>query len=99
MAIPDNKVLGAMQQLLSVVADFTRLKILCSIAREEKCVSEICADVGASQSLVSHQIRVMKSANILSSRKEGTRVFYALADDHVLALLEVVASHVQEKRH
>ncbi|MDY5441023.1 MAG: metalloregulator ArsR/SmtB family transcription factor [Candidatus Enteromonas sp.] len=98
MAIPDNDVLDAMQSLLSIVADSTRLKILCSIAKEEKCVSEICIEIGASQSLVSHQIRVMKDANLLASRKEGTRVFYTLADDHVLSLLEVVSSHVQEEK-
>ena len=98
MSIPSSDIITAMEGLLSIAADTTRPKILYSIANTEKCVSDIVKEVEASQSLVSHQIRVLKNANLLSSRKEGTRVYYALADHHVLELLEVVNEHVSEKK-
>lgn len=94
--IPDNKVLDKMESLLNVASDFTRLKILYSISDTEKSVSDIIKDVGASQSLVSHQIKVLKKANLVTSRKEGTRVFYKLADEHIVQLLNVVYEHVTE---
>ncbi|MCQ2772001.1 MAG: metalloregulator ArsR/SmtB family transcription factor [Bacilli bacterium] len=94
--IPENKVLDKMESLLNVASDFTRLKILYSISGEEKSVSDIVKEVGASQSLVSHQIKVLKKANLVISRKEGTRVFYQLADDHIVQLLSVVYDHVTE---
>ena len=94
--IPENKVLDKMESLLNVASDFTRLKILYSISDNEKSVTEIIQEVGASQSLVSHQIKVLKKANLVVSRKEGTRVFYKLADDHIVQLLNVVYEHVME---
>lgn len=94
--IPDNKVLDKMESLLNVASDFTRLKILYSISDTEKSVSDIIKEVGASQSLVSHQIKVLKKANLVTSRKEGTRVFYKLADEHIVQLLNVVYEHVTE---
>ena len=86
-----------MERLLGIASDMTRLKILYSILSSEKCVSEIVEDVHASQSLVSHQLKILKDANLVSSRKEGPRVFYSLADEHVTLLLDVVYDHAQEK--
>lgn len=94
-----DEVLDGMENLLHVASDFTRLKIMYSIMGEEKCVSDIVRAVGAEQSLVSHQLKVLKNANLVATRKEGSHVFYSLADDHVIKLLDVVYDHVQEKRH
>lgn len=97
MSQPNPFVLNEMKKLLAVAADVTRLKILFSIAEEEKCVSDIVAEVRSSQSLVSHQLRVLKDANLLTSRREGTRVYYRIADDHVYQLLRAVGDHAKEK--
>ena len=94
---PDDKTLIEMESLLAIVSDYTRLKILYSIIDEEKNVSQIVAEVGASQSLVSHQLRVMRKANLVATRKEKTRVYYHLADDHISSLIELVHDHVVEK--
>nr|MCR5091548.1 metalloregulator ArsR/SmtB family transcription factor [Bacilli bacterium] len=75
----------------------TRLKIMYAIMKEEKSVSEIVEEVGASQSLVSHQLSVLKNADLVSTRKDGTKVFYRLADEHVDMLLKIVYEHVSEK--
>ncbi len=95
--IPDNRTLDKMESLLNVASDFTRLKIMYSISETEKSVSDIVKEVGASQSLVSHQISVLKKANLVSSRKDGTKVYYFLNDDHVIQLLSVVYDHVMEE--
>lgn len=97
MSQPKTETLIEMGKLLSIAADTTRLKILYSIAEEEKCVYEICEEISASQSLVSHQLRTLREANLLTSRKEGTRVYYRFADDHVRQLLMAVEEHAKEK--
>ncbi len=63
----------------------------------EKCVNEIVLDVNASQSLVSHQLKVLKDAGLVGSRKESTKVYYFLKDEHVRKLIEVVLEHAREK--
>ncbi len=94
--MPDDKTLDKMESLLNIASDFTRLKILYAISDKEKNVSEIVLETGASQSLVSHQLNVLKKANLVSTYKVGTKVFYKLSDEHVTKLLEVVHEHVLE---
>ena len=47
--------------------------------------------------MVSHQLSVLKNADLVSTRKDGTKVFYRLADEHVDMLLKIVYEHVSEK--
>lgn len=63
----------------------------------EKCVGDIMKDVDASQSLISHQLKVLKDADLVSVRKEGTKAYYSLKDGHIKELLEVVYEHVMEE--
>lgn len=96
--MPDDKTLDKMESLLNVASDFTRLKIMYSIAEGEKNVTEIVNESGASQSLVSHQLSVLKKAHLVSTHKEGHKVFYRLDDEHVIALLNVTYEHVKEEK-
>ena len=63
----------------------------------EKCVNDIAFEIGASQSLVSHQLKVLKDADLVGTRKEGTKVYYSLKDKHVRLLLGVAYDHVMEE--
>ena len=96
MVMPSEQILERMENLLKVAGDFTRLKILYAIMDGEKSVGEIQEEAGVSQSLASHQLKVLKEENLLSMRKDGTKVYYLLADGHVRDLLKVVYDHVQE---
>ena len=63
----------------------------------EKCVNDIANEIVASQSLVSHQLRVLKDADLVRTRKEKTKVYYSLSDKHVRLLLGVAYEHVMEE--
>ena len=63
----------------------------------EKCVNDIAFEIEASQSLVSHQLKVLKDADLVRTRKEGTRVYYSLKDKHIRLLLGVAYEHVTEE--
>ena len=95
--MPSDKIIYKMESMLNIASDFTRLKIMYAISEKEKNVSEIVKEVGASQSLVSHQLRILRKANLVSTRKEGTCVYYSLADEHVIKLLDVVFEHASEE--
>ena len=62
----------------------------------EKCVNDIASEIGASQSLVSHQLKVLKDADLVRTRKEGTKVYYSLKDKHIRLLIGVAYDHVTE---
>ena len=96
----DDSVLEHIEEFLNVASDYTRLKILYAlINKEEKCVSDIQEIIGASQTLVSHQLAVLKKADFVRSRKDGRHVLYSLSDDHVVELLKLVHDHVIEEGH
>ena len=65
----------------------------------EKSVGEIVIETGASQSLVSHQLKVLKDAKLVKTRKEGQKVYYSLCDGHVKALLNIAIEHVEEQEN
>ncbi len=94
--IPEDRKIDKMESLLNVASDFTRLKIMYSILGEEKNVTEIVGEVGANQSLVSHQLAVLRKAHLVSTRKEGHKVYYTLADEHVESLIKLVQEHIEE---
>ena len=95
--IPNEETIDRMEGMLNIASDSTRLKILYTLIGEEKSVSEIVEAVEASQSLVSHQLQILRKSDLVSLRKEGTSVIYSLADEHVEALLSVVHENVKEK--
>lgn len=96
--IPDDNTLDKMESILNIASDFTRLKILYCILGEQKAVNQICEETGASQSLVSHQLAILKKNHLVSSTRVGHNVFYQLDDEHVEQLLEITFDHVNEDR-
>ena len=48
---------------------------------------------------MSHQLKVLKDADLVRTRKEGTRVYYSLKDRHVRLLLGVAYEHVMEEEN
>lgn len=84
-------------KMLKVMSDETRLKILYSLLKGEKCVCELQELTNSSQSLISHQLASLRKANLIGFRKDGNRVFYALKDEHVKKILDIVQEHVLEE--
>ena len=62
----------------------------------ERCVSEIVEETKCSQSLVSHQLKVLKDLDVVKFRKEGLRVYYSLKDGHIKEILNTLKEHVEE---
>ena len=82
-----------------VVGDETRMKILCSIAREELCVNDIADKVSMTKSAVSHQLKLLKDEALVKARRDGKNIFYSLDDHHVLDIIEIAFTHIDHKCH
>lgn len=65
-------------EFLKIIAEENRLKILCILKNEEKCVCEIWQYLELPQNLVSHHLKVLKDFNLVLSRQEGLKIFYSL---------------------
>lgn len=86
--------LQILAELFKVLGDPTRLRILQQLMSKEMCVSEIAEAIEMGQSAVSHQLRVLRQARLVTFRKEGKTAWYTLNDDHVFALLSQGIEHV-----
>ena len=63
---------------LKIISEENRLKILCILQKQEKCVCDIWRCLKLPQNLVSHHLKVLKNFGLISSKKEGLKVFYKL---------------------
>ncbi len=79
-----------------VLGDVTRVRILDALSREDLCVGDLASLVGQSESAVSHQLRLLRSARLVRARRAGRLVFYALDDEHIIELFEQGLRHVEE---
>ena len=81
--VPKGDVLEGVVCFFSVFADYTRVKILSALAISELCVTDMSRLLEINQTTASHQLRFLKSAGIVKSRRLGKIVFYSLCDDSI----------------
>jgi len=80
------------------LGDVSRLKILWALEQQEMCVCDLAALLGITESAVSHQLRLLRTLRLVKNRREGTILYYRLADEHVSELVEIALEHVRETR-
>ena len=95
---PDDPALQSMADLFKVFGDPTRVRILFALFQQEACVQEIANRLGMTQSAISHQLRILKQARLVSSRREGKSIFYALADDHIYTIFRQALNILQNNQ-
>ena len=93
---PDEKSLYDAAELLKVFGDATRLRIISVLCQNEKCVCDIANELGMTQSAISHQLRVLKQARLVDTRRDGKTIYYSLCDDHVRTIFYYAMEHVME---
>ena len=92
----DPETLDGLTEIFRVLGDPTRVRILDALSQGELCVGDLAGRLRLTESAVSHQLRLLRSARIVRPRRDGRMIFYSLDDTHVLALFEQGLRHVQE---
>ena len=94
--MPSEGRLYDLAELFKVFGDSTRIRILFALFESEICVCDLAETLGMTQSAVSHQLKILKQARLVKSRREGKSVFYFLADDHVRTVIDQGLEHIRE---
>jgi rhodanese-related sulfurtransferase len=85
-------------EVAKALASGRRVEIADLLAQGERPVEEIAGEIGQSVANTSHHLRAMARAGLVTTRRDGTRIFYRLASDRVgdlwVALRDVAAEHV-----
>ena len=91
-----DEILFDIAEVFKIFGDSTRMKIIYALKLSELCVCDLAYITNCTQSSISHQLRILKQAKLVKSRKEGKVVYYSLKDTHVIKLFEIGREHVEE---
>ena len=94
--MPEESELQDLADLFKVFGDFTRIRILFVLFEAEVCVCDLAEALDMTQSAISHQLKILKQASLVKSRREGKSVFYSLADGHVRTIIAQGRDHIEE---
>lgn len=82
--------------LLKILSEPARLKIILALNEGELCVNHIVEAINGNQSAVSHQLRTLKDNKVIKSRRQGQSIVYSLIDEHIMQIVNLVKVHVEE---
>lgn len=96
--IPKDETLFDLADLFKLFGDTTRIKILYALSESELCVCAIAELLGMTQSAISHQLKILKDAKLVKTRREGKTINYSLDDEHVRSIIDCGYEHIMEER-
>lgn len=79
--------------LFKALGNDTRLRIVDALCISEMCVCDIAVVLDMTQSSISHQLSKLKKDGIVSSRRDGSSIYYSLADDHIKDIYQNAFTH------
>ena len=95
-AMPDECELLEVAELFKVFGDSTRSKIVSALFVSPLCVCDIAEVLQMTTSAVSHQLRILRQANLVKYKKTGKEIIYSLDDEHVYKIFEMAKAHLEE---
>ena len=93
----DRDALETMSDFFKVMGDPTRLRILTVLLDGNLCVMHISEKVGMSQSATSHQLAILRRADLVRVTRNGKQLVYSISDEHVRLMLDMALLHVKER--
>lgn len=85
-----RSVAGEATTALRVLANEDRLLLLCQLSQGEKSVGELEELLDLRQPTLSQQLGVLRTEGVVNTRRDGKRIYYSVADQKVLALLNTL---------
>ena len=82
-------------EILKVLGQPTRLKIIDFLRDGERCVCEIFPAIGEEQSNTSRHLNMMLAAGVLSRRKDGLKIYYAIKHPEIVDVIDTVTQIVK----
>lgn len=92
----NNNKIERLSMFFKAISDETRIKILFSLSHSRMCVCDIASLLGMTESAISHQLRILKQAQLVRNEKQGKVVYYSLNDEHVNTVFNNALEHITE---
>ena len=92
----NSRSVDAVSDVFRLLGDPTRVRLVDALTHGERCVCDLAALLGLTESAVSHQLRLLRAARLVRARRAGRMAFYSLDDHHVAGLVHDTRKHVEE---
>ena len=93
--LPSDAAVATLADVFSLLGDPNRIRLLTALLEAgELCVCDLAAVCGMTESSVSHALRLLRAAGVVTVRRSGRVAYYSLTDGHVRLLLDVALEHV-----
>lgn len=96
-SLPQVKDILALSNFYKILGDATRIKILWLLLEKRLCVCEISQALNMKQSAISHQLKLLRLANLVKNEREGKVIYYSLSDNHIKEIFEITNIHLKEE--
>lgn len=96
LPLPDEA-LDLVARRFAVLAEPMRLRLIQALFRGEKNVNTLVEETGGTQANISRHLQTLTQAHVLSRRKAGLQVFYAIADPSIYELCELVCGSLEKQ--
>lgn len=93
--LPEDKSFE-LADMFKMLGDPTRLRIVIATLEGPVAVSDIAERLGLSLSLVSHHLRLLRAARLVTPDRRGKQIFYRIHDQHVAHVIADMIAHVNE---
>ncbi|ESV53896.1 ArsR family transcriptional regulator [Streptococcus agalactiae LMG 14747] len=90
----DSQLVDRMVVFFKQLGYSTRVRILCYLIQEPRKVSDIAVHLNMTLSSVSHQLRVLREAGLVSGQRQGKTITYQKKDDHVATIIQNTLDHL-----
>jgi ArsR family transcriptional regulator, lead/cadmium/zinc/bismuth-responsive transcriptional repressor len=94
--LPDTTRLNDLAEFFKIFGDRSRVTIIWALGESEMCVQDLCMALDMKQSAMSHQLKTLRQARVVKSRRDGKNVYYSLDDDHIRKLINFGMEHLDE---
>lgn len=96
--VPQEEILELLASYFQAYSDKTRIKIISALSISNLCVGEISEMLNINQTTVSHQLKLLKSLNMVKSRREGKLIYYSLISSRVNDIMMFGVEHIELKK-
>ena len=94
--LPSEELLQDLGDLFKIFGDTTRIRIMFALYEGEMSVSAISELLNMTQPAISHQLKTLKAANLVATRRQGKEIYYHLSDEHVKSIIAAGFEHLIE---
>lgn len=94
----NTETIQAVTKIFKLIGDPTHFLILHVLENRELNVNAIAEELDLEQSAVSHQLKKLREAKLVKSRRNGKNILYSQEDQHVYAILHMAVEHAEHGR-